>query len=58
MLRADNVWPLNRIAAEEDGEVESNYIVIAFPGVELDSKAPRVASKIWEFASKSDGAET
>ena len=50
-LRANDIGTLNGISAEEDGEVETNNIVVTLAGVELDGKATRVPGEIGELSS-------
>lgn len=57
-LRADDIWTLNWVSAEEDGKVQPHDVVVSLPGVELDSKTSRVAGFIWELSSKCDSRET
>jgi hypothetical protein len=40
---------------KEAYKVEADKIIISFHRVELDSKASRVSSLVWELPSKSDG---
>ena len=56
-LRADNVGTLDRITAEEDGEVEADNVVVAFSGVELDGKTTRVACFVWVFSAHCDSTK-
>lgn len=56
-LRADNVWSLDRITAEEYREVETNNVVVAFFRVELDGESTRVASLVRELTTERDGRE-
>ena len=50
-LRTDYVWALNRVAAEEDGEVKADDVVVALHGVELDGEATGVAGFVGVFAT-------
>jgi hypothetical protein len=54
-LRSNDIWSLDRVTAEKDGEVESNNVIVSFTGVEFDSKASWIAGKIWKFSSQGDG---
>lgn len=57
MLGADNIRPLDRIAAEEDWEVEANQVVVALTRVELDRKTARIACEVRELAAQRDRTE-
>lgn len=57
VLGADDVGALDGVAAEEDGEVEPDDVVVALHGVELDGEAARVAALVGELAAKGDVGE-
>ena len=42
-LRADNVWTLDRVSAEENREIQANDSVVALACIEFDRKATRVS---------------
>ncbi|KAJ8612316.1 hypothetical protein MRB53_037526 [Persea americana] len=56
-LTSDVVRTLHRIADEEDGPVQTDDIVVAFLGVELDRETSRIASEIGKLLAKRDGGE-
>lgn len=56
-LRADDIRSLNRVSAEENGEVEADDVVVPFLRVELDGESAGIPSFIGEFSAESDGRE-
>lgn len=54
----DNVWKLDRILNEEDGNVISNNIPVALLGIELDRKATNIAHSIGRAAAAQDRRES
>jgi len=56
-LRANDIWSLDRVATEENGEVQANNVVVALLCVELDGEATRVTGLIGKLSSQSDGRE-
>lgn len=51
-LRPNDIWTLDGVTTEEDGEVEAHNVVVAFFGVELDREATRIAAFIWKFTTQ------
>jgi hypothetical protein len=58
VLGADNIWSLDGIPAEENRKVQSDKVIVALLGVELDGKASWVSRLIRKFSSQSDSGET
>lgn len=57
-LGTDHVWSLDRVAAEEYWKVESDDIVVALAGVELDCETSGIASLVRELSTKCDRGES
>ncbi len=49
-LRANDIRSLNWVAAEEDGKVQANDIIVAFASVELYGEATRISCFVWKLA--------
>ena len=56
-LRADHVWALNGVSAEENGEIEAYNIVVAFTSIELQCETAWVAGCVGEFTTQGDRGE-
>jgi hypothetical protein len=57
-LRPNYVWSLNGIATEEDGEVETDNVIVALHGVELNGETTGVAGFIRVLTANGDGRES
>ena len=57
VLRPDHIGTLDGVAAEEDGKVETDNVVVALGGVELDGEATGVAGLVGELTAQSDSGE-
>jgi hypothetical protein len=58
VLRADDIWTLDGVTAEENRPIQADNVVVALLGVELDGKTTGVTRFIRELATKGDGRET
>ena len=57
-MRSNYVWSLDRIAAEEDGEVKTDDVVVALHGIELNGETTGVAGFIRVLTANGDGRES
>ena len=57
-MGSNYVWSLDGIAAEEDGEVEADDVVVALHGVKLNGETTGVASFIRVLTTNGDCGES